>query len=155
MLQVPTEKELQEVAEQLGFVLDDKELPSLQKLMQPAMAAYNTIAKLPGNLSPFSFFFFLLLFVLLLLKSRLCFFVFFYWQDFLPEVKYPRTPGYRPDLSENKYNAWYYKTKVVGNKEGKLAGRTVALKVPQLLMHHTTTRHSIPHYTTPYILYNS
>ena len=48
--------------------------------------------------------------------------------DYLPEVKYPRTPGYRPDGEENKYNAWYYKTRIEGAPEGKLKGKTVALK---------------------------
>ena len=27
--------------------------------------------------------------------------------DYVPAVKYPRTPGYRPEGEENKYNAWY------------------------------------------------
>ena len=48
--------------------------------------------------------------------------------DPLPEVKYPRTPGYRPTGDENPHNAWYYKTEVKGAREGKLAGKTVALK---------------------------
>ena len=48
--------------------------------------------------------------------------------DYLPEVKYPRTPGYRPDGEENEYNAWYYKTRIEGAPEGKLKGKTVALK---------------------------
>ena len=48
--------------------------------------------------------------------------------DHLPAVKYPRTPGYRPDADENRYNAWYVKTTVTGAPSGKLAGRTVALK---------------------------
>ncbi len=48
--------------------------------------------------------------------------------DHLPEVKYPRTPGYRPDGAENRYNAWYYKTSVKGAPSGRLAGKTVALK---------------------------
>ena len=26
--------------------------------------------------------------------------------DYVPPVKYPRTPGYRPEGEENKYNAW-------------------------------------------------
>src|SRR6266851_5051749 len=34
--------------------------------------------------------------------------------DNLPPVKYPRTPGYRPEGEENKYNAWYYKSEVKG-----------------------------------------
>ena len=48
--------------------------------------------------------------------------------DELPRVQYPRTPGYRPSLEENKYNAWYYKTSVKGAPEGKLKGKIVALK---------------------------
>ena len=42
--------------------------------------------------------------------------------DYLPEVKYPRTPGYRPEGEENKYNAWYYKTTVEGAADGPLKG---------------------------------
>ena len=48
--------------------------------------------------------------------------------DNLPEVKYPRTPGYRPTAEENKYGAWYIKTTIKGKSTGKLAGRTVAIK---------------------------
>ena len=48
--------------------------------------------------------------------------------DYLPAVKYPRTPGYRPDGEENRYNAWYYKTRIEGAQDGKLKGKTVALK---------------------------
>ena len=48
--------------------------------------------------------------------------------DNLPEVKYPRTPGYQPRGEENKYNAWYVKTEVKGASEGKLKGRQVVLK---------------------------
>lgn len=48
--------------------------------------------------------------------------------DYLPEVKYPRTPGYRPEPEENPYNAWYVKTRVKGAPGGKLAGKTVVLK---------------------------
>ena len=43
-------------------------------------------------------------------------------------VKYPRTPGYRPSLEENKYNAWYWKTDIKGSGEGPLAGKSVAIK---------------------------
>src|SRR5713226_5501016 len=46
----------------------------------------------------------------------------------LPEVKYPRTPGYRPSGGENPQNAWYVKTTVKGASGGKLAGKTVVLK---------------------------
>jgi amidase len=48
--------------------------------------------------------------------------------DYVPAVKYPRTPGYRPEGAENPFNAWYVKTTVKGAPAGKLAGKTVALK---------------------------
>ena len=48
--------------------------------------------------------------------------------DYIPAVKYPRTPGYHPEPAENKHNAWYVKTTIKGAPSGKLAGKTVALK---------------------------
>src|SRR5499433_1218535 len=48
--------------------------------------------------------------------------------DYVPPVKYPRTPGYRPEGEENKYNAWYVKTEGKGAPSGKLAGKKIALK---------------------------
>lgn len=48
--------------------------------------------------------------------------------DFIPEVKYPRTPGYEPPPEENKYGAWYYKTNIQGAREGKLLGKRIAIK---------------------------
>src|SRR6202047_3748379 len=48
--------------------------------------------------------------------------------DYVPAVKYPRTPGYRPEGEENKYNAWYVKTTIKGAPSGKLAGKTIAIK---------------------------
>ena len=45
-----------------------------------------------------------------------------------PPVKYPRTPGYRPEASENELNAWYYKCSITGARSGKLKGRTIAIK---------------------------
>jgi amidase len=48
--------------------------------------------------------------------------------DYVPPVKYPRTPGYRPTGEENKYNAWHVKTEIKGAPDGKLAGKTVVLK---------------------------
>jgi len=48
--------------------------------------------------------------------------------DYVPEVKYPRSPGYRPEGEENSRNAWYVKTTVKGAPTGKLAGKTIALK---------------------------
>src|SRR5213594_2850476 len=48
--------------------------------------------------------------------------------DPMPPVKYPRTPGYRPEGAANKYNAWYYKSDVQGAPSGKLRGKRIALK---------------------------
>ncbi|MEO6031165.1 MAG: amidase [Burkholderiaceae bacterium] len=48
--------------------------------------------------------------------------------DFLPAVKYPRTPGRRPPASENLMNAWYVKTDIPGAATGPLAGRRVVVK---------------------------
>jgi amidase len=48
--------------------------------------------------------------------------------DYVPAVRYARTPGYRPEGEENRYNAWYVKTTVKGAPAGKLAGKTIALK---------------------------
>ncbi|MFO1352848.1 MAG: amidase [Gammaproteobacteria bacterium] len=48
--------------------------------------------------------------------------------DYLPPVKYPRTPGYQPEGVENPYNAWYVKSTIKGAPRGKLAGKTVVLK---------------------------
>ncbi len=48
--------------------------------------------------------------------------------DNLPPVRYPRTPGYRPEGEENRYNAWYVKTVVEGAPAGKLKGKRIVLK---------------------------
>ena len=48
--------------------------------------------------------------------------------EVMPEVRYPRTPGYRPSASENPLNAWYVKTDIRGAASGPLAGRRVVLK---------------------------
>ncbi len=48
--------------------------------------------------------------------------------DYLPEVRYPRAPGYRPLPAENTLNAWYYKTDIKGAAHGPLAGKHIALK---------------------------
>ena len=48
--------------------------------------------------------------------------------DYRPAVTYPRTPGYRPEGAENRYNAWYVKTTVKGAPGGPLTGKTVVLK---------------------------
>lgn len=48
--------------------------------------------------------------------------------DDKPVVRYPRTPGYRPDEAENPYKAWYVKTRIPGAASGKLQGKTLAVK---------------------------
>ena len=48
--------------------------------------------------------------------------------DYLPEVKYPRSTGYRPGAEENPYNAWYWKTEVKGASNGPLSGKKIVLK---------------------------
>jgi len=48
--------------------------------------------------------------------------------DFVPEVRYPRTPGRRPSAQENPLNAWYVKTDIQGASSGPLRGRRVVLK---------------------------
>jgi amidase len=48
--------------------------------------------------------------------------------DNLPEVRYPRTPGYRPGAAENPLNAWAVKSEVRGAPYGPLAGKRVVLK---------------------------
>lgn len=48
--------------------------------------------------------------------------------DNLPPVSYPRTPGIRPSAAENPHNAWFVKTDIAGAPNGKLSGKTVAIK---------------------------
>ena len=48
--------------------------------------------------------------------------------DYLPEVRYPRTPGYRPGAAENKLNAWAVKSEVRGAAHGPLSGKRIVLK---------------------------
>jgi len=43
-------------------------------------------------------------------------------------VKYPRTPGFRPQPEDNPYNAWYWRTEIKGTASGLLAGKTIAIK---------------------------
>src|SRR5262245_12631007 len=44
--------------------------------------------------------------------------------DNLPVVKYPRTPGIRPQPEDNKHNAWYVKSPVEGAPSGERKGQT-------------------------------
>ncbi|CAH1781243.1 unnamed protein product [Owenia fusiformis] len=44
------------------------------------------------------------------------------------EVKFPRTPGHKPKPDENPFNAWAWCTDIKGSENGKLKGKTVAMK---------------------------
>ncbi len=46
----------------------------------------------------------------------------------VPELRYPREAGRRPDEAENRYGAWYVKTRIEGAPDGPLAGRTLVVK---------------------------
>ncbi|WP_172328441.1 amidase [Mangrovicoccus sp. HB161399] len=48
--------------------------------------------------------------------------------DEIPQVAYPRTPGYRPAPEGNPHNAWFVKTAIRGAETGKLKGKKVSLK---------------------------
>ncbi len=48
--------------------------------------------------------------------------------DNLPEVLYPRAPGYRPAQTDNPLNAWYYRTDIRGAVHGPLRDRRIVLK---------------------------
>jgi amidase len=48
--------------------------------------------------------------------------------DYLPEVRYPRTPGTRPSPAENPLGAWYVKSEIKGAPYGPLAGKRIVLK---------------------------
>lgn len=58
----------------------------------------------------------------------------------LPEVRYPRTPGRRPDAADNPFGAWAVKSEIRGARTGKLAGKTAVIKdntaVAGLAMHN-------------------
>ena len=94
-VQVPTRKQLLDVADQVGMDLTEKDVESFLGLIAQNIEAYNLVDAMP---------------------------------DELPQVRYPRSPGYRPHGDENPLNAWYYKTIVKGAARGKLKGKTIALK---------------------------
>lgn len=43
-------------------------------------------------------------------------------------IRHPRVPGFRPEGSDNPYNAWYYRSTIQGSPEGKLSGKRLAIK---------------------------
>jgi amidase len=46
----------------------------------------------------------------------------------VPEVRYPRAAGERPEPADNPLGGWYWRTRIEGSPDGPLAGRTVAVK---------------------------
>jgi amidase len=48
--------------------------------------------------------------------------------DYLPPVRYARTPGYRPSAAENQLGAWAVKTDIRGAAYGPLAGKRIVMK---------------------------
>ncbi|MEO1722125.1 MAG: amidase [Pseudomonadota bacterium] len=46
----------------------------------------------------------------------------------LPEVRYPRTPGHRPEPADNPFGAWAVLSTIRGATRGPLMGKTVAVK---------------------------
>ncbi|TMD13488.1 MAG: amidase [Chloroflexi bacterium] len=46
----------------------------------------------------------------------------------LPNVRYPRQPGYRPAPSENPLGAWYWRCSIKGADTGPLKGKRLAIK---------------------------
>lgn len=43
-------------------------------------------------------------------------------------LEYPRSGGHRPERGEDPLNAWYWKCSIKGASDGKLSGKTVAIK---------------------------
>jgi amidase len=94
-VQAPTPAQLKELADDLGFDLDEAELAAFHELIGPSIDAYNAVDRMAQE---------------------------------LPPVKYPRTPGHRPGDEENPHGAWYVRTTIEGAPEGKLKGKTIAIK---------------------------
>jgi amidase len=46
----------------------------------------------------------------------------------VPEVRYPRSPGRRPEPNENPLGAWYWRSEIKGSGSGPLAGKRIAVK---------------------------
>jgi amidase len=45
-----------------------------------------------------------------------------------PEVKYPRSGGFRPAPEDNPLNSWYWRCDIGGAEGGPLSGKRVAIK---------------------------
>ena len=48
--------------------------------------------------------------------------------DNLPQVRWPRTPGFKPSAAQNPLNAWAVMAEVRGAPHGPLAGKRIVLK---------------------------
>ena len=48
--------------------------------------------------------------------------------DVKPRVKYPRTSGFKPDPTDNPFNAWSHRAEIKGADSGPLAGVEFAVK---------------------------
>ncbi|MBI4445110.1 MAG: amidase [Acidobacteria bacterium] len=46
----------------------------------------------------------------------------------LPRLKYPDRSFWRPSAAENQYNAWYVRTSIRAEQQGKLSGKKIAIK---------------------------
>jgi amidase len=50
-------------------------------------------------------------------------------EEIVPPLLFPeRGPGYRPSLTEDRYQAWLWKCSIGGGDRGVLAGKTVSFK---------------------------
>jgi amidase len=94
-VQAPTPAQLKELADDLGFDLDEAELAAFGELIGPSIDAYNAVDRMAQE---------------------------------LPPAKYPRSPGHRPSDAENPHGAWYVKATIEGARDGKLKGKTIAIK---------------------------
>jgi hypothetical protein len=43
-------------------------------------------------------------------------------------VKYPRTPGFRPQPEDNSFNGWYWRAEITGEPSGPLTGKPLTIK---------------------------
>ncbi len=93
--ELPSVRQLGEIAADFGLDLTDDELGLQRDAMRGALASLRRIDDLT--------------------EER-------------PRVKYPRTPGYRPEPEDNPYNAWYWRTDIEGASEGILAGFDIGVK---------------------------
>ncbi len=95
----PSRKELQEIAEEANFSLNEEEVEEYADLVAGTLDAFERLQEIPEP------------------------------QFAPHDIQYTsRTSGYRPTESENPHNIWITKCTVEGRGAGPLAGRTVGLK---------------------------